>query len=184
MPEIATRLNEFEVSDSPLAFSANFDFSVSNISSRPIFIVKCDVVTDGLPVGGGGYGERFAPCNIFQLSADRGLELLPGQTAFFNVQHRQDLDDHSPILALERMGIDLEEIRPTLTVENCIARFFSGRMGSGVNQNCRLMQSSRDQFPSRAPAQKVFDLILRTGTGDLIRSPVYLSVYQPWPWGT
>ena len=181
--EISTRLNTFAVSDDPLSISANFDFSVSNHSSRSIFIVNCEVAIDGLPTGGGGYGERFAPCNIDQISSNGGLELASGQTEFFTVEHLQSLDDHSPVMALDLMGIDLAAIRPKLAVGNCVANLSTRRNGGGMNQNCQLMQSSIDSFPHRTPTQKVFDLVLQTGTGDLIRGSVYLSLHQPWPWG-
>lgn len=146
MPEIATHLNEFELSDRPLSISANFDFSVSNRSSLPVFIVKCEIVTDGLPAGGGGYGEHFEPCNIERISAVGGLELPPAQTEFFNAQHELDLDDHSPVLALELMGIDLEEIRPTLSKENCRAKLFAWRTGSAMSQNCQTQRLRADQM--------------------------------------
>lgn len=183
-PEVSTRLNEFELVDSPLSVSASFDFSVSNHSSQQLFIVKCEVATDGLNGGGGGYGERFSPCGLEDFDATGGLELAPGQTEFFSVMHSQDLDSYDPKFALELMGIELDSIHASLAEGPCTARISVSRTGGGMNQNCGLMQSSSDYFPSRTPSQKVFDLVLQTGTGELIRTPIYLSVWQPWPWGT
>jgi hypothetical protein len=183
-PEFATRLNQFELTNNPISVSAYFDFSVSNHSSKPLFIVKCEVATDGLNGGGGGYGEWFSPCGIEEFESAGGLELSPGQTEFFAVKHTQDLDSYDPNFALELMGIDLTAIQSALAEGSCIARISVRRTGSGMNQNCGLMQSSDEGFISRTPSQKVFDLVLQTGTGDLVRTPVYLSMNQPWPWGT
>lgn len=183
-PEVSTRLNEFELVDNPISVSANFDFSVSNHSSQSLFIVKCEVATDGLNGGGGGYGEWYSPCELEEFDATGGLELAPGQTEFFSVSHSQDLDSYDPALALELMGIELGSIEAMLADGPCTARISVRRAGAGMNQNCGLVQSSTDQFPNRRPTQKVFDLILQTGTGDLIRTPIYLSIWQPWPWGT
>lgn len=183
-PEVATRLNQFELTNSPISVSANFDFSVSNHSSQPLFIVKCEIATDGLNGGAGGYGEWFSPCGIDEFEDTGGLELAPGQTEFFAVKHAQDLDSYDPNFALELMGIDLAAIQSGLAEGSCIAKISAPRTGSGMNQNCRLVQSSDEEFKSRTPSQKVFDLVLQTGTGDLIRTPVFLSMYQPWPWGT
>ena len=183
-PEVSTRLNEFKLVDNPISVSASFDFSVSNHSSQPLFIVKCEVSTDGPNGGGGGYGEWFSPCGLEEFDAAGGLELSPGQTEFFSVMHSQDLDSFDPALALELMGIELGSIESSLSEGPCTAQVSVGRTGGGMSQNCGLMQSSMDQFPSRRPTQKVFDLVLQTGTGELIRTPIYLSIWQPWPWGT
>lgn len=183
-PEVSTRLTEFELVGSPVSVSASFDFSISNHSSQPLFIVKCEVATDGLNRGGGGYGERFSPCGLEDFDETVGLELAPGQTEFFTVMHSQDLDSYDPKLALGLMGIELGSIQSSLAKGPCTARISVGRTGSGMNQNCGLLQSSSDQFPSRKPSQKVFELVLQTGTGELIRTPIYLSMWQPWPWGT
>lgn len=183
-PEVNTRLNEFELVANPISVSASFDFSVSNHSSRTLFIVKCEVATNGLNAGGGGYGERFSPCGLEEFDATGGLELSPSQTEFFSVVHNQDLDSFDPALALKLMGIELGAIESSLAEGPCTAQLSVSRNGAGMNQNCGLMQSSTDHFLSRRPTQKVFDLVLQTGTGDLIRTPVYLSIWQPWPWGT
>lgn len=183
-PEVSTRLNEFELVSNPISVSAKFDFSVSNHSSRQLFIVKCEIATDGLNGGGGSYGKWYSPCGIKEFNATGGLELAPGQTEFFSVSHSQDLDSYDPALALELMGIELISIETLLAKGPCTARMSVGRASAGMNQNCALMQSPTDQFPNRRPTQKVFDLVLQTGTGDLIRTPIYLSMWQPWPWGT
>lgn len=183
-PEVATRLNKFELTNSPISVLANFDFSISNHSSKPLFIVKCEVATDGLNGGGGGYGEWFSPCDIEEFESTGGLELSAGQTEFFTIRHKQDLDSYDPKLALQLMGINLINIQSALDKGSCVANISIRRTGFGMNQNCGLIQSSDKDFISRTPSQKVFDLVLQTGTGDLIRTPVYLSTYQPWPWGT
>lgn len=183
-PEVSTRLNEFELVDNPISVSAKFDFSVSNHSSQSLFIVKCEVATDGLNGGAGGYGEWYSPCGLEEFDAPGGLELAPGQTEFFSVVHSQDLDSYDPAIALELMGIELSSIEASLVNGPCFARISVGRTGAGMGQNCGLMQSSTDQFSSRRPSQKVFELIVQTGAGDLIRTPVYLSIWQPWPWGS
>lgn len=181
-PQVSTRLNEFVLTSDPISVAANFDFSLSNHSSRPLFIVKCEVATDGLNRGGGGYGERYAPCGIEEFETAGGLELAPGQTEFFTVNHTQDLDSYDSSLALDIMGIDLDNIRDDLSDGPCVAELSTRRGGASTYQNCALMESSIDSF-SRTPSQQVFVLSLQTGTGELIRTPVYLSINQPWSWG-
>ena len=121
-PEVATRLNEFELTDSPISVSAALDFSVSNHSSQPLFIVRCEVATDGINSGGGGYGEWYSPCGIEEFEVAGGLELAPGQTDFFAVKHTQELDSFDPDLALYLMGINLSAIKPSLAKGPCTAR--------------------------------------------------------------
>lgn len=183
-PEVSTRLNELILTDNPISVSASFDFSISNHSSQPLFIVKCEVATDGLNGGAGAYTEWFSPCGIGEFEETRGLELAPGQTEFFSVSHTQSLESYDPNFALELMGIDLSAIQASLAEGPCTARVSVHRTGSGMNQDCGLMQLSSEQSLNRKPSQKAFDLVLQTGTGQLIRTPVYLSMYQPWPWGT
>jgi hypothetical protein len=181
-PEVATRLNEFVLADDPLSVSANFDFSISNHSSQKLFIAKCEIATDGFSVGGGAIGERFSPCGIEEFKTPRGFEILPGQTEFFSMDYVHELDQYNPGFQLELMGIDLADIRNSLAQDTCTVEFSFRRMGSSMHQTCGLMQSAIDH--GRKPSQKVFVLVLQTGTGDIVRAPVYLSLYQPWPWGS
>ena len=182
-PEVYTRLNEFRLVDNPTSVSAIFDFSVSNRSSQPLFLVKCEVATDGLNGGGGGYGEWFSPCGLDEFDVAGSLELAPGQTEFFSVSHEQDLDSYDPALALKLMGIEYSSIKSSLIESPCTARISVRRTGAGMSQSCGLVKSAVDQFPGRKPTQKVFDLILQTGKGDLIITPIYLYMWQAWPWG-
>ena len=184
LPEVYARLNYFELSNNPIAVSANFDFSVSNRSSQAIFIVNCEVATDGLHTGAGGYGEGFSPCGIGQFESAGGQELAPGQTEFFTVNYTQKLESYEASLALKLMGIDLAEIQSSLVDGPCRVQIAVDRNHSSMNQNCALIKSSLEQRISRTLSQKVSDLVLQTGAGELIRTPVYLSTHQPWPWGT
>lgn len=159
-----------------MSVTAELEISISNRSSNPIFAVSCNIATDRLNTGAGSYGERLKPCDLEDFQKNEPIEILPGQTRFFSFTHTQEnLDSYDLGFALEKMGVDVEQILDAVSAGDCKASFRVGYSGGGFGQSC--------QIASPRTTHQAFSVLVQIGTGEIIRGPIWLGSRQPWPWG-
>ncbi len=182
-PHVSTRLTQFAVTGRPVTIQAKFDVSISNLSSRSVYIIKCEIAINGIGDGGGGYTESFIPCKTELFDEGKRFEIASGATEFFSLDSEIPVHEHDEKTALSLMGIDVDDISERLEEGPCVADISTRRTGASASQNCSLIQRSSGGFLSDGPSQQVLSFVLQDGTGNIIRTPIYLSLNQVWPWG-
>lgn len=180
-PEVFVLLKKWVVSRKNHSVSGEMVISVSNKSSKTVFIVSCKVATENVSVGE-GHAEKFVPCLLpngdWDDKSDGQIE--SGQSRFFRVKYELPLEwdlDYT----INAMGINYTDIVASLEKEDCQIEFFLNEFSRGFSQNCALVKGA--DF-DQTPAKRVFDLLLQTGSGAVIRKTVLLTNEQEWPWAT
>ncbi|MCK0137625.1 hypothetical protein [Aliiroseovarius sp. F47248L] len=170
---IALNKSDLEVaSETVLEIDGELEISVSNRSSVPVFIVSCKIAGEGVHVGAGGYGERLYDCLV---KDEIGLEKIePGQTVFISIKFREDVSLYDVHGITYYRGWDGKLLDKVIREGNtCRISFSLTAGGGGWGQSCGLFRGS----------ERLYSILLQTGSGEIIRKTVTVTGTPQWPWG-
>ena len=172
-PEVFAKLESFKIqkAGTKLLLTAEVVVSVSNKSTSELFIASCNFATSGMP-NGVGYIEGYSPCGLtnFNLS----LPVASGQTQFLAAKYSETLYEGNATHALDAMGIEWSMIREDLERGPCEASFSTSLNSWGMSEICGMVSDN--------PNDKAFDLVIQTGTGNVVKTPILFRGISSWPW--
>ena len=160
------------VGETVLIVDFSFAFSITNKSSRPLFVVSCAILGNGVHVGAGSLGDELYGCEFEGRNANGRLE--PGETGFFDAAIQEDLHSFDFEGVVSVRGWRAEILNKTReSPDGCGTVFRLSDGGGGYSQSCDLFENE----------QLLYTLYIQTGNGEIIRRDIKFSPTPSWPWG-
>lgn len=192
-PEINVKLDNYRIERSgatAYSITADITFAITNRSSRAIYVSGCKFENERAVQGRGGWERNWSDCSsvMSTVGSDEGLHIKAGQTRFFDEVYQLEVSDQflndgdgfeeSDLAnSLLRMGIELDDESEgrifASDKDDCDVAFRLRPQSAGFGGNCRLKRGTR-----------LFNLIVQTTGGELIRETVRFDYAQDWPWET